>query len=58
MGRKVGSQQVEQKAIAAMSLRIDRSLYERLRKLAFDRQKPMLEFIVRGIEMVLKAERY
>ncbi len=43
---------------AAMSLRLDRSLYERLRKLAFDKRQPMSTFIVQGIELILKAENY
>jgi hypothetical protein len=42
--------------VVPMSLRLDRSQYERLRQLAFDRRKPMRTFIVQGIEQILKAE--
>ncbi|ADW70340.1 hypothetical protein [Granulicella tundricola] len=41
-----------------MSLRVDKPQHDRLRKLAFDKRIPMREFIVRGIEEVLKAEKY
>ena len=41
-----------------MSIRIEKTLHERLRKLAFDQRISMQEFIVRGIEEVLKAEKY
>lgn len=40
-----------------MSIRIEGAMHERLRKLAFDRRKPMRDFIVEGIETVLKTER-
>ena len=41
-----------------MSLRLEAAMHERLRKLAFDRRGSMREFILRGIEEVLKAEKY
>jgi hypothetical protein len=43
--------------VVPMSLRLDRSQYERLRQLAFDRRQPMRTFIVQGIEQVLRAEK-
>lgn len=42
----------------ASSLRIEKSIHDRLRKLAFDTRVPMQTYINRGIEMVLKAEKY
>lgn len=44
--------------VVATSIRIDKPLHDRLRKLAFDRRVPMANYIVHGIEMVLKAEKY
>ena len=41
-----------------MSLKLEPGLYDRLRKLAFDKRQPMTELMIRGIEMVLKAEKY
>jgi hypothetical protein len=41
-----------------MSLRVEAAMHERLRKLAFDKRMPMRDFIVRGIEQVLKEEKY
>lgn len=48
----------DENAVVPMSLRPPKSLYDRLRKLSFDTRKPMTEYIERGIEMVLKAEKY
>jgi hypothetical protein len=45
-------------AVVAMSLLIDYPLYERLRKLAFDKHTPARQYVTRGIELVLKAEKY
>ena len=45
-------------AVVVMSVRVEKQLYERLRKLSFDRRQPMTEFMVRGIDLVLKAEKY
>ncbi|MDW5266933.1 MULTISPECIES: hypothetical protein [Acidobacteriaceae] len=42
----------------ASSLRIEKSIHDRLRKLAFDTRMPMQTYVNRGIEMVLKAEKY
>lgn len=44
--------------VVATSIRIDKPLHDRLRKLAFDKRLPMANYIVRGIELVLKAEKY
>jgi predicted DNA-binding protein len=44
--------------VVPMSIRTPRPLYDRLRKLSFDKRKHMTEYINRGIEMVLKAEKY
>lgn len=41
-----------------MSLRIDSTMHDRLRKISYERKQPMRDFIVQGIEMVLKAEKY
>ena len=41
-----------------MSLRLEGSQHERLRKLAFDKRLPMRDFIVQGIEHILKSEKY
>lgn len=43
--------------VVAMSLLLDYPIYERLRKLAFDKRKPMRTYMNRGVEMVLKAEK-
>ena len=43
---------------ATMSIRIPRHVHERLRKLSFERRRPMHDFIMQGIELVLKAEKY
>ena len=48
----------DENAVVAMSIRPPKPLYDRLRKLSFDTRKPMTEYIERGIEMVLKAEKY
>jgi len=45
-------------AVIPVSLRLPTSLHERLRKLSFDTRRPMTEFLIRGAEMVLKAEKY
>jgi len=50
--------EADDNAVVAMSLRPPKPLYDRLRKLSFDKRKPMTEYIERGIEMVLKAEKY
>jgi hypothetical protein len=42
----------------ASSLRIEKSIHDRLRELAFDTRIPMQTYVNRGIEMVLKAEKY
>jgi predicted DNA-binding protein len=44
--------------VVPMSIRPPKPLYDRLRQLSFDNRKPMTEYINRGIEMVLKAEKY
>jgi hypothetical protein len=44
--------------IVNMSLRLPRSLHERLRKLNFDTREPMHSIAIRGIEMVLRAEKH
>lgn len=44
--------------VIAMSLLLDYPVYERLRKLAFEKRKPMRQYINRGIEKVLKSEKY
>lgn len=41
-----------------MSVRFETAQHERLRKLAFDCKTEMREFIVRGVEEVLKGEDY
>jgi|GEM_PF-6814159 len=41
-----------------MSFRLEEQMHDRLRKLAFDKRLPMRDFIVRGIEQVLKEENY
>ena len=48
-------QTVDTDAVVSMSLRLDHPLYERLRKLSFDKRKPMRDFIIRGVEQVLKG---
>ena len=40
------------------TVRLERPLHQRLRKLAFDQEKDMRELIVEGIELVLKREKY
>lgn len=45
-------------AVVPMSLLVASPLYERLRQLSFDKRKPMRNYVTRGIEMVLKAEKY
>lgn len=42
----------------ASSLRVEKTLHDRLRKLAFDTRIPMQTYVNRGIEMVLKAEKH
>jgi hypothetical protein len=42
----------------ASSLRIEKALHDRLRKLAFDTRVPMQTYVNRGIELVLKGEKY
>ena len=49
---------LDPEAVVAMSLRLDHSRYERLRKLSYDKHQPMTELLVRGIDLVLKAEKY
>jgi hypothetical protein len=44
--------------VVATSVRIPKALHERLRKLSFDKRIGMTTYIERGIEMVLKAEKY
>lgn len=44
--------------VVPMSIRPPKPLYDRLRKLSFDKRKHMTEYIIRGIEMVLKHEKY
>ena len=41
-----------------MSIRVEKDIYERLRKLAFDKRVPMRDFIVRGVAEILKKEGY
>jgi hypothetical protein len=52
---KVG--RAEDDAVVAMSLRLGRQLYERLRTLAFETRRPMNEHVCRAIEMMLRAEK-
>jgi hypothetical protein len=44
--------------VIAMSLLLDYPVYERLRKLAFEKRKPMRQYIIRGIDKILKLEKY
>lgn len=41
-----------------MSIRLEGPMHERLRKLAFDRRSTKRDLIVKGLEMMLKAEKY
>lgn len=54
---KVDSADTQPKDVI-LSLRIDGPVHDRLRELAFDRRRPMRDFIMQGIEQVLKAEKY
>ena len=54
---EIGTPGVDTDAVVPVSLRLSRPLYERLRLLAFETRRPMTEFVVRGVEMVLEAEQ-
>jgi hypothetical protein len=56
--KELGDGGSEDDVVVPMSIRPPRPLYDRLRKLSFDTRKPMTEYINRGIELVLKAEKY
>lgn len=51
-------QPYEKPQIVNMSLRLEPALYDRLRKLAFDKRVPMHGLVVNSIEKLLKAEKY
>jgi hypothetical protein len=54
----VAGEKMDPNAVVVYSVRIPAPLYERLRKLNFDTRRPVSEYVVRGVEMVLKAEKY
>lgn len=49
---------IDPDAVVPYSVQLPAPLYERLRKLNYDTRRPMSEFVIRGIEMVLKAEKH
>ena len=50
--------EVDPEAVISVSLRLPAPIYERLRKLSFDKRKPMSEYLIHGVELLLKGEKY
>lgn len=48
----------EKQELVGISMKVPRSLHDRLRKIAFEKRRPMTEFIIKGVEDILKKEGY
>ena len=51
-------EKVDPGGVISVSLRLPTPVYERLRKLSFDKRKPMSEYLIQGVESVLSDEKY